>query len=92
MGGSAGGSCGGGGGSFIGEAGSPGSAASMYFSRCAANASQAFAIVSSERFASRSLKFWTSRRHFSAFRRYRFTNSVTRQIPDLSKSAFLRQR
>jgi hypothetical protein len=79
------------GGSFIGEVGSPRSVASMYFSRCAANASQAFAIVSSERLASRSLKLWTSRRHFSAFRRYLSTNSVTRQIPDLSKSAFQRQ-
>jgi hypothetical protein len=87
MGSGVGDSCGGGGGSFIGEAGSLGSAASMYFSRCAANATQAFAIVSSERFASRSLKLWTSRRHFAAFRRYRSANSVTRQIPDLSRKA-----
>jgi hypothetical protein len=53
----------------------------MVFSRCAANASHALAIASSERFASGSLKFWTSRRHLSAFCRYRFTNSVTRQVP-----------
>jgi hypothetical protein len=91
IGGGVGGSCGGGGGSLTGGVGSSADAASMFFSRCAANISHAFAITSSERFASRSLKFWTSCRHRPAFRRYRSTNSVTRQVPNISKDAFYSQ-
>jgi hypothetical protein len=53
----------------------------MFFSRCAANMSHALAIASSERLASGSLKLWTSRRHLSAFRRYRSTNSDTVACP-----------
>jgi hypothetical protein len=53
----------------------------MVFSRCAANISHALAIASSERLASGSLKLWTSRRHLSALRRYRSTNSDTSRGP-----------
>ena len=60
-------------------------AASMFFSRWVANTSQAFAITSSSRLASSSWKCWASCRHFSAFSRYRSTNSGKRQSPTARK-------
>jgi hypothetical protein len=72
---------GGDGGSFTGDAGSLTGAVSMFLSRCAANISHAFAMTSRERLLSGSLNVLTRSRHFSALRRYRSINSVTRPSP-----------